>query len=125
AISVAQELMRTLAQGGPNSAELERARTSLISEANKQLAQPQGIADLWLDAETYNVPTDTIRELSRITAADVQRVANRLFKDGPAASVAVGDLQSLKTTFGSNAEVFLTTPDTKNVSDPLLLPKKP
>ena len=101
AVSAAQEAMRTLAQSGPSSTELERARTAMQADLSKKMSQNESIADAWLDVETFKSPRpDTLATLLRsITAGDVQRVAARLFKP-PVATVVVGDYSQLKAAFG-------------------------
>jgi len=127
AISAAQEVLRVLAQGGPSAAELERARAVLLADANKRAAQPDSLADSWLDSETYKLPLmgNQSAELSRITTADVQRVAARLFKDAPQALAVVGDPQQLKAALGTKLETRPVTPDVKTTSDPAKSTRKP
>jgi zinc protease len=104
-ISAAQEVIRTLAASGPNAAELERARTLALSDLNKQQSPTETLADQWLDAETYKLSTTNAgTEISRTTAADVQRAAARLFKDAPQALVAAGNAAELKSRLGTNVE---------------------
>jgi zinc protease len=115
AVSAAQEAMRTLAQSGPSSSELERARTAMQAELSKKMSQNESIADAWLDVETFKSPRpDTLATLLRsITASDVQRVAARLFKETPVATVVVGDYDQLKAAFGEKIVRPPGLPDAK------------
>lgn len=125
AIYAAQDVMRALAQSGPTAAELERARGAMMTDFNKQAASFDSIADAWLDSETYKMATPNLSaELSRITAADVQRVAVRLFK-GPLATIVVGDSGQLKSAFGDKVELRTGKPDMKTQSDLATPAKKP
>jgi len=119
ALSTAQEIMRSLAQTGPSAAELESARYWT------QFTRTDPI-EAWLDVDTFKSPRpDTIPTLSRsVTPGDIQRVAARLFKDAPVATVVVGNYDQLKGAFAGKMESSAVTPDPK-VSDPAMPTKKP
>ena len=119
AVSTAQEIMRSLAQTGPSAAELESARYW----TQFTLTDP---IEAWLDVDTFKSPRpDTIPTLSRsVTPGDIQRVAARLFKDAPVATVVVGNYDQLKGAFAGKMESSAVTPDPK-VSDPAMPTKKP
>jgi zinc protease len=105
AISSAQEVVRALATNGPSAAEFERARSLAILALNKEESPSEALADQWLDSETYKITiTNSSAELGRITLADVQRAATRLFKGTPQALVALGDAAELKSQLGTNVE---------------------
>jgi zinc protease len=92
-LSSAKESLQSLASSPVTAAELEQARNELITQATNAFAKPDGIADAWLDSDTYALPSvaERMRLLSGVTAADVQRVATRLLGDGAFASVVLGD----------------------------------
>ena len=127
AVSAAREIMNSLAQIAPNMAELERARAAIASELNARANQTEALADAALDVDTYKLSSDAqpMNELNRITVADVQHVASRLFKDAAIATVVVGDAEQLKTAFGPNVEVRGATAELKNPSAPPVSPPKP
>jgi zinc protease len=127
AVSAAREIMNSLAQTTSSATELERARAVIASELNARANETEGLADAALDVDTYKLSSDTqsMNALNRITPADVQRVASRLFKDAPVATVVVGDAEELKTAFGSNVEVRGATAELKNPSSPPVSPPKP
>jgi len=111
-ISTARDLMRSLAKSPPSAAELERARSEAIVELEKRSSQTESIAGAWLDIESYNLKpsSDQVNALRSVTAADLQRVAAHLF-DGPGvASVVVGNSDQLRTSLGSNIELFVEAP---------------
>jgi hypothetical protein len=56
------------------------------------------IPDPWLDAATYRLSAvqDQVALLRSVTPADIQRVANRLFKATTVASVVTGETAQLK-----------------------------
>lgn len=125
AVSAAREIMNTLAQSGANAAEVERAKAAIASELNTRANQPETIADAALDVDTYKLSAvaQPMNDVSRITAADVQRVASRLFKDAAIAIIVVGDADQLKTSLGANVEVRAATADTKDTTSPASPPR--
>jgi len=124
AVSAAQEAMRSLAQNGPSAGELERARTLLQTDISKQISQIEGSAEAWLDMDTYNSPRpDTIPTLVRsLTASDIQRVANRLFRDAPVATVVVGNYDQLKAAFAGKVESSTEAPKVTRPTLPTIRP---
>jgi len=111
AVAAAQDLMRKLSQAAPSADELERARTTLSTQLSQQLSQPAGLAEAWLDVDTFKSPRpNTLSTLIRsYTPPDVQRVATRLFKDAPAATIVVGNSEQLKAQFPGNVETKANT----------------
>ncbi|HEX8746692.1 MAG TPA: pitrilysin family protein, partial [Pyrinomonadaceae bacterium] len=90
ALQTAQQVLQDLIRTPPTATELERARGELVATFNRQTEKPESVADLWLDAETYKLPSvsDRARALSAVTASDVQRVAAKLFSPPPAPTSA-------------------------------------
>ena len=125
AISTAREIMKTLAQSGANTTEVERAKAAIVAELNTRANQAEAIADAALDVDTYKLSSvaQPVNDVNRITAADVQRVASRLFKDAAIAIVIVGDAEQLKTSLGANVEVRPATAELKNTTSPAASPK--
>ena len=125
AIFSAREIMNTLAQSGANSTEIERAKAAIASEINTRANQAEAIADAALDVDTYKLSSvvQPMNDVNRITAADVQRVASRLFKDAAMAIVVVGDADQLKASLGANVEVRPATAELKNTTSPAASPK--
>jgi zinc protease len=78
--------------------ELERAKTEVINEVTAVLSKPESFPDPWLDMDTYHLSEaqDQIALLRSVTATDIQRVANRLFKTGSVATVVAGETLQLK-----------------------------
>lgn len=78
--------------------ELERAKTEVINELSGELSKPESFPDPWLDMDTYRLSEaqDQIALLRSVTAADLQRVANRLFKTASLATVLAGETLELK-----------------------------
>ena len=106
AISAAQDVMRKLSQGAPTAGEFDQARTMVAARLSQQLSGPAGLAEAWLDVDTFkSPPPSTVSTLiGSYTPADVQRVATRLFKDAAAATIVVGNSEQLKAQFPSNIE---------------------
>jgi zinc protease len=97
-LASAKEVMQSLASSPVAAAELEQAKNELVTQANNQLAKPDGVADAWLDGDTYGLPSvaERMRALTSVTAADLQRVATRLIHDGAFASVVLGNSEVVK-----------------------------
>jgi predicted Zn-dependent peptidase len=79
-------------------AELERAKSEIVNEAVVTGTKPEMVPDPWLDVDTYrlNAVQDQAAMLRAVTAADIQRVATRLFKNAAIASVVAGESEQLK-----------------------------
>ena len=108
-LTAAKEVVKSLTATVATPAELEQARSEVLSSVTKAFAQPEGDADAWLDMDTYQLPSmsDQISLLQKASAADVQRVGTRLFTNAPVASVAIGNGEQLKTALASGVEVEL------------------
>jgi len=80
------------------AAEVQRARQEILSEENPGLSKIEAEPDRWLDMDTYGLKSvqDRAASIQAVSPGDVQRVATRLFKDTPVATVVVGDAQQLK-----------------------------
>jgi zinc protease len=99
ALTSVQEIVRSLVSSPPLPVELEQARSELLAQLNKEVSKPDGVADAWLDTDTYGISSasEQARRLSSVTPADLQRVANRLFREAAFASVVVGNADLVKT----------------------------
>ena len=93
----ARKVIESLMTTAATPVELERAKNELIAEQAAMLAKPDALPDPWLDADTYRLsaPRDQIAMLRAVTAADIQRVANRLFNK-TIVSVVAGEAAPLK-----------------------------
>jgi predicted Zn-dependent peptidase len=106
-LAKARNVLSTLMKAGVPPEMLERIRSEAIAELTKQLERPETLADLWLDAETFQLASfdDQLRQLKSVSAADLVRTANKLFKDAPIVSVAAGSASRLKTDLGGTGKV--------------------
>jgi zinc protease len=93
-----RKVMESLMTTPANGAELERAKNEVIGEVSSSVSKPEAFPDPWLDLDTYHLSAvqDQVALLRSVTAQDVQRVANRLFKDPKIASVIAGDTLPVK-----------------------------
>jgi predicted Zn-dependent peptidase len=107
ALETARGVLRDLYTVPPSAAELAHARAEAIATLNKQAERPESLADAWLDSETFKTGTlgDQARAIGSLTPADLQRVANRLFHDAPAAAVAVGNASQLRAELERTGKV--------------------
>ena len=94
----ARKVMESSMTTPATAAELERAKNDVIDELSGPLSKPEAFPDPWLDLDTYHLSAvqDQVALLRSVTAQDVQRVANRLFKDPKIASVIAGDTLPIK-----------------------------
>ena len=124
----AKATLRALIDSPPSIAELERIRTEMVAEITKSSSAPSTLADVWLDAESYRLSSDSdqLRSISKVTAADVQRVASRLFRSANFASIAVGNAANIKPEFerAGKVEVLIesTPPKSSEVKTPSTTP---
>ena len=93
----AKKVIDSLMTTPATQAELDRARNEVVGETSAQLAKSEALADPWLDADTYHLraPQDQLSLLRAVTAAEVQRVANRVFNK-PLVSLVAGETAPLK-----------------------------
>lgn len=96
----AKKVLESLVSTPATAAELDRARTEVVNELTAISTKSEMMPDPWLDAATYRLSAvqDQTALLRAVTAADIQRVANRLFKDVAVASVVTGEAAQLKAT---------------------------
>ena len=106
-LSKARLVLGALAKGGVTPEALERVRGEAVAELTRQLERPEAVADLWLDADTFQLAAadERLRQLKSLTAADLSRTAARLFKDAPVVSVAAGPATRLKADLGGEGKV--------------------
>jgi predicted Zn-dependent peptidase len=97
-IATAREVIQSLANAPVSTVEVEQAKNQQVAVAGKDLATPDGVADAWLDVDTYGLPSvaEQLRALAAVSPGDIQRVARRLLQDGTFASVAVGNSAVVK-----------------------------
>jgi predicted Zn-dependent peptidase len=105
----AREVMTSLVAAPVSVAELDQARNEILATRNKEFAKPEGIADSWLDMDTYGSASaaEQTRAMAAITPNELQRVATRLFRDAAIASVAVGNSELVKTSVERYGKVEL------------------
>lgn len=98
ALATAKEVMQSLANSPVSATELEQARSEAVAAANKELSNADGISAVWLDGDTYGLPSvaERMRTLNALNSADIQRAGGRLTHDNAFASVVVGDAEVVK-----------------------------
>jgi len=94
----AKKVLDSLMISPATGAEIDRAKREILSDLNSKFSSLEAGPDAWLDADTYRFGAieDRSALIQTISAADVQRLASRLFKDTPIATVIVGDSAQLK-----------------------------
>jgi zinc protease len=128
ALTAARNVLKSLAATAPAATELEKARNEALAVFSKQLDDPSALANLWLDIETFKLPSidEQLRSLNRLTPADIQRVAAKLFRDAPVAAIAVGSAAQLSADLqqAGKVEIFgaTVTPEPKPQTTPVKTP---
>jgi predicted Zn-dependent peptidase len=109
ALATAREVIRSLTSSPVTAAELEEARAETRAKINKEISKPDGIAQAWLDMDTYSLlpVAEQARGVGLVSQNDLQRVASRLFGDGLFASVVVGNSELVKTQIERYVKVEL------------------
>jgi zinc protease len=99
AFESARGVLRALVETQVTASEFERVRSEATAIINKASTEPNTLAELWLDGESYKLDsnTDPARAFSKLTPADVQRVAARLFRNTSFASIAVGSATQIRS----------------------------
>ena len=125
AINTAKKVIDSIAAGPVTPSEMDRARSEVILELTAMSARPDAVADSLLDADTYRLTAndEPVLVVNNLTPADIQRLATRLFKGAPVATVVIGDTTQLKTALQGRVqfEVFgeLAPPPPKLANPPV------
>jgi zinc protease len=93
-----EQAIRPLIDGAPGAADLDAAKAKARATLNARQGTVPGAGGLWLDMQTFKLSADPSKQVSAVdavTAADIQRVATRLFKDAAVARVVFGDTKAL------------------------------
>ena len=124
AIAAAHKALDSLLTTPPTTTEIDRAQKEVVAEM--PVARPDNIADAWLDMHTYRLaaPRDAVAALQKVSPADVQRVAVKLFKDAAIATVVVGDPLELKAALQGRVQ-FEVLGEVSNPAPSQSTPKKP
>jgi zinc protease len=129
-LEAARTLVKNLAVAPVSAAELDAARRAALAATNERKAQPDALADEWLDALVYkSTLSEEETALNALTPADVQRVAARLFADAKLASVVVGDAAQLRSELarlsGGIEEAGASAAKPATPADATQTPKRP
>ncbi|MGZ8846061.1 MAG: M16 family metallopeptidase [Pyrinomonadaceae bacterium] len=127
ALAGAQDVMKTIAENGVSPAELERTRNLLLAEMGKSVGELDSVASAWLNSETYKTPltANAANEIGRLSIADIQRVATRLFAGAAQAKVVVADADQVRSSLGAKVEIRDDRQAEKPKADPQTPTKKP
>jgi predicted Zn-dependent peptidase len=125
-LASARKVLESLMNTPATADELERAKHEAVNEIAAFVAKPENAPDPWLDADTYRLreTQDQIASLRSVTASDIQRVANRLFKTTAVATVLAGETLQLKPALEGRlpyevlGEIVSPTPPAKPPTKP-------
>jgi predicted Zn-dependent peptidase len=128
-IATAKKIADSLSTTSVAPNEIERARKEVLDEGNAALSKPESLPDGWLDMDTYRLTEAQERTtaIQSVSPGDVQRVASRLLKDAPVATVIAGDAAQLKPLLQSRVqfEVLGETPSSGPNTKPPTKPATP
>ncbi len=106
AVESGRAILLSLAGSPVSAAELDKAKRDLTTATPVRTTPDQIFADDWLDTTTFKFDAaEDTRTLAATppTAADLQRVAARLFRDAPQATVVAGPASELRTALANLA----------------------
>ncbi|MDT7541813.1 MAG: zinc protease [Acidobacteriota bacterium] len=104
ALESARAALRSFASKPVGNDELDRAMREFNASDSTQHANEFPFVNVWLDSITYGYDASTDeRAANSVTAADLQRVAARLFGEGQFASIIVGDASELRAALSNLA----------------------
>jgi predicted Zn-dependent peptidase len=107
------EVLKSLVSTPATPTELEMAKGFSFGLSNQTA---DSLATAWLDIDTFGLPsiTEQQRTINAISAADLQRVATRLWSNNSIASVIVGNEEQLKAEFASDQIQLPGGPNSEN-----------
>ena len=102
-------VLKSLISTPASPAELETAKGFSFALANQNT---DTLATAWLEIDTFGLPpiAEQLRLSNSISAADLQRVAGRLFREHSIASVIVGNVDQLKGDFAADKIEIVSKP---------------
>ncbi|HLL77447.1 MAG TPA: hypothetical protein VK421_19485, partial [Pyrinomonadaceae bacterium] len=99
AIEAARAALRSLAAAPVTAAEFETARRELSASPQSGRNPDYAFAENWLDSLTFGHPAgDNTRAFDTLKPDDLRRIAERLFRNAPVASVVAGDAAALRAS---------------------------
>jgi hypothetical protein len=103
----ARKALKLLSKEAVAPSLLERVKNEALAELSKRVERPETLADLWLDADTFQLVSfdEQTRQLKNVTPEDIKRLAARLFTDTSVVSVAVGVATRLKADLEREGKV--------------------
>lgn len=120
-IAAATKALQSLLITPPTAAELERAKKQLAAEKVPPATALEANIDAYLDQDTYRLSAlPDSSGFQNVSAADVQRVASRLLKNG-IASIIVGEPLQLKAALQGHLQFEVLG----EVATPATPPKPP
>ena len=98
----ARIVLKSLVDSPVAPSEFESAKSEALARMTRLLAPNEGTANAWLDVDTYSLQSvdKQMGAWNAVSAADLQRVAARLFRETSLASVVVGNVEQLKAQLG-------------------------
>jgi zinc protease len=122
-IAKAKKVIESLVTTPVTTTELDRAQRETLSESDSRISKTEIEPDAWLDMDTYRLSAsqDRAESIQAVSAAEIQRLANRVFKDAPMATVIAGDPIQLKPVLQGHLQFEVLG----EVAEPAPTPKPP
>src|SRR6266536_86883 len=108
-LETGRDVLKSLIDTPVSAADLEQAKTQVVASSTQGLAKPEGVAQAWLDIDTFGLQpiSEQILAVNALSPADLQRVAARLLREAAITSVLVGNSDQLKAQLGPYSKVEL------------------
>ena len=112
----AYAVIKSLVNSPASAAELEMVKGFSFGLANQT---SETMANAWLDIDTFGLKSidEQLKLRNSISAAELQRVAGRLFDNKTIATVIVGDTEQLKAEYAPERMLFPILSGEKNRND--------
>lgn len=109
ALETGRDVLKSLIDTPVSAADLQQAKTELVASSTQGLAKPEGIAQAWLDIDTFGLPpiSEQTLALNSLLPGDLQRVAVRFLREAAITSVLVGNSDQLKAQLEPHIKVEL------------------
>lgn len=109
ALQTGRDVLKSLIDNPLSAADLQQAKTEVVASLTQGLAKPEGIAQAWLDIDTFGLPplSEQILALNSLSPGDLQRVAVRFLREAAISSVLVGNSDQLRAQLEPHIKVEL------------------
>ena len=110
-IADTQQTIQSLLAAPASNEEFVAAKSAAVGRFQSQIGNADGLAAVWLDAETYELPSlqSQIDSFNSVKSEDVLRVASRIFKKRPMAVIVAGNKDELTKALTADQKLKVQT----------------